>query len=142
LTSAPPRSARSGTGAPRESPPLSLLDNALYTAAFALLAVNPRVVDADFEPHRLDRREILADAINKHVEYWSPRCATTATLRPFAPNRAPSTPVRSRQRRAAYADGSTSADSRVSLCVETSVNDAIPPPGLSIARHVGASAQA
>lgn len=47
---------------------LSLLDNALYTAAFALLAANPRVVDADFEPHRLDRREILADAIIKHAE--------------------------------------------------------------------------
>jgi len=47
---------------------LSLLDNALYTAAFALLAVNPRVVDDDFEPHRLDRREILADAIIKHAE--------------------------------------------------------------------------
>lgn len=47
---------------------LSLLDNALYTAAFALLAVNPRVVDVDFEPYRLDRREVLADAIIKHAE--------------------------------------------------------------------------
>ena len=47
---------------------LSMLDNALYTAAFALLAANSRVEDADFEPHRLDRREMLADTIIKHAE--------------------------------------------------------------------------
>ena len=46
---------------------LSLLDNALYTASFALLAVNPRVADADFEPSRLDRRELLAEAIINHA---------------------------------------------------------------------------
>jgi hypothetical protein len=47
---------------------LSMLDNALYASAFALLAANPRVVDADFEPRALDRREILAEAIIKHAE--------------------------------------------------------------------------
>lgn len=62
-TPTPPELARAG-----ELAVLSILDNALYTAAFALLAVNPRVVDADFEPHRLDRREILADTIIKHAE--------------------------------------------------------------------------
>lgn len=47
---------------------LSVLDNALYTSAFALLAANPRVVDADFEPRALDRREILAEVIIKQAE--------------------------------------------------------------------------
>lgn len=42
---------------------LSLLDNALYTAGFALLAVNPRAADADFEPFNLDHRDLLAEAI-------------------------------------------------------------------------------
>lgn len=59
----PPELARAG-----ELATLSILDNALYTAAFALLAVNPRLADADFEPYRLDRRELLADAIIKHAE--------------------------------------------------------------------------
>ena len=46
---------------------LSILDNNLYTAAFALLAVNPRVADVDFEPSRFDRRELLAEAIINHA---------------------------------------------------------------------------
>ena len=62
-TPTPPELAR----AP-ECAALSVLDNALYTAGFALLAVNPRVADADFEPSRLDRRELLAEAILKHAE--------------------------------------------------------------------------
>lgn len=62
-TPTPPELARAA-----ELAALSVLDNALYTAAFALLAVNPRVADADFEPYRLDRREILADVIIKHAE--------------------------------------------------------------------------
>jgi len=62
-TPTPPEIAR----AP-ECAALSLLDNALYTAGFALLAVNPRVADADFAPSRLDRREILAEAILNHAE--------------------------------------------------------------------------
>lgn len=61
-TPTPPELARAA-----ELAALSMLDNALYTAAFALLAANPRVDDADFEPHRLDRREMLADAIIKHA---------------------------------------------------------------------------
>jgi hypothetical protein len=62
-TPTPPELARAA-----ELASLSVLDNALYTAAFALLAANPRVADTDFEPHRLDRREILADVIIKHAE--------------------------------------------------------------------------
>ena len=62
-TPTPPELARAA-----ELAALSILDNALYTAAFALLAVNPRVVDTDFEPQRLDRREVLADVIIKHAE--------------------------------------------------------------------------
>ena len=62
-TPTPPELAR----AP-ECAALSLLDNALYASAFALLAANPRVVDADFEPRGLDRRELLAEAIIKHAE--------------------------------------------------------------------------
>lgn len=62
-TPTPPELAR----AP-ECAALSLLDNALYTAAFALLAINPRILDGDFEPHRLDRRELLAEAIIQHAE--------------------------------------------------------------------------
>ena len=62
-TPTPPELARAA-----ELAALSLLDNALYTAAFALLAVNPQVLDADFEPHRLGRREILAEAIINHAE--------------------------------------------------------------------------
>lgn len=62
-TPTPPELARAA-----ELAALSVLDNALYTAAFALLAVNPRVADADFEPHRIDRRELLADVIIRHAE--------------------------------------------------------------------------
>lgn len=62
-TPTPPELAR----AP-ECAALSILDNTLYSAAFALLAANPRVVDADFEPRGLDRREILAEAIIKQAE--------------------------------------------------------------------------
>jgi flavorubredoxin len=47
---------------------LSVLDHALYTAAFALLAANPKIIDDDFEQHRYDRREVLADVIIKHAE--------------------------------------------------------------------------
>lgn len=61
-TPTPPEIAR----AP-ECAALSILDNNLYTAAFALLAVNPRVADVDFEPSRFDRREILAEAIINHA---------------------------------------------------------------------------
>lgn len=46
---------------------LSILDNALYAAGFALLAVNPAVADAEFD-RQLDRREILADVILKQVD--------------------------------------------------------------------------
>lgn len=62
-TPTPPELAR----AP-ECAALAVLDNALYIAGFALLAVNPRVADADFEPSRLDRRELLAEAILKHAD--------------------------------------------------------------------------
>lgn len=62
-TPTPPELARAA-----ELAALSVLDNALYTAAFALLAANPRVADADFEPYRLDRREVLADVIIKQAE--------------------------------------------------------------------------
>ena len=62
-TPTPPELARAA-----ELAALSLLDNALYTAAFALLAANPRLVDADFEPHRLDRKEVLAETIIRHAE--------------------------------------------------------------------------
>lgn len=62
-TPTPPELAR----AP-ECAALSILDNTLFTAAFALLAANPRVVEADFEPRGLDRREILAEAIIKQAE--------------------------------------------------------------------------
>ena len=62
-TPTPPEIAR----AP-ECAALSVLDNALYTAGFALLAVNPRVADADFEPSRLDRRELIAETILKHAD--------------------------------------------------------------------------
>lgn len=58
----PPELARSPEGAA-----LALLDHALYVAGFALLAVNPRVADEDFE-RALDRRELLAEAIIKHAE--------------------------------------------------------------------------
>lgn len=56
---------------------LSLLDNALYTAAFALLAANPRIAKADFEPCAIDRREVLAEAILKHSA--APRLHFSAT---------------------------------------------------------------
>lgn len=46
---------------------LSILDHALYTACFALLAVNPAAADAEFD-RQLDRREILADIILKQVD--------------------------------------------------------------------------
>ena len=59
----PPELARSPEGAA-----LALLDHALYVAGFALLAVNPRVADEDFEQRGLDRRELLAEAIIKHAE--------------------------------------------------------------------------
>lgn len=62
-TPTPPELAR----AP-ECAALSLVDNALYITAFALLAANPRVVDEDFEPRDLDRKEILAEAIIKQTE--------------------------------------------------------------------------
>lgn len=71
-TPTPPELAR----AP-ECAALSLLDNALYTAAFALLAANPRIAEADFEPCALDRREVLAEAILKHSE------ALQSTLRRY-----------------------------------------------------------
>lgn len=71
-TPTPPELARAA-----ELAALSILDTALYTAAFALLAANPRVVDADDEPHRLDHREILADVIIKHAEILQ-----TSSLRP------------------------------------------------------------
>ena len=58
----PPELARSPEGAA-----LALLDHALYVAGFALLAVNPRVADEDFE-RGLDRRELLAEAILNHAE--------------------------------------------------------------------------
>ena len=57
----PPELARSPEGAA-----LAVLDNALYVAGFALLAVNPRVADEDFEQRGLDRRELLAEAIINH----------------------------------------------------------------------------
>jgi len=59
----PPELARSPEGAA-----LAVLDNALYVAGFALLAVNPRVADEEFEQRGLDRRELLAEAIIKHAE--------------------------------------------------------------------------
>ena len=59
----PPELARAPEGAA-----LAVLDNALYVAGFALLAVNPRVADEDFEQRGLDRRELLAEAIIKHAE--------------------------------------------------------------------------
>ena len=46
---------------------LSILDHALYTAGFALLAVNPAAADAEFD-RQLDRREILADIILKQAD--------------------------------------------------------------------------
>ena len=46
---------------------LSILDHALYTAGFALLAVNPAIADGEFS-RTLDRREILADVILKQVD--------------------------------------------------------------------------
>ena len=62
-TPTPPELARTP-----ECAALSVLDHALYTAGFALLAVNPRVADVDFEPSRFDRRELLAEAIIKHAD--------------------------------------------------------------------------
>jgi hypothetical protein len=70
MTATPPQSTPTPpelTRAP-ECAALSLLDNALYTATFALLAINPRVADADFEPCAFDRRELLAEAIIKQSE--------------------------------------------------------------------------
>ncbi len=46
---------------------LSVLDHALHTAAFALLAANPAAADAEFR-NSLDRREILAEAILRQTE--------------------------------------------------------------------------
>ena len=64
-TPTPPELARAA-----ELAALSLLDNALYTSAFALLAVNPRVVDADFEPQRLCAAVL---AVPGHSPESSPR---------------------------------------------------------------------
>lgn len=58
----PPEIARSPEGAV-----LSILEHALFGASFALLAVNPKVADAELE-HRLDRREMLAEVILKQAE--------------------------------------------------------------------------
>jgi len=46
---------------------LSILEHALHTASFALLAVNPSVGDQEFK-RQLDRRELLADVILKQVD--------------------------------------------------------------------------
>ena len=62
-TPTPPELAR----AP-ECASIALLDNALYTTAFALLAANPRIADADYEVGVLNRREIIADVIVKHAD--------------------------------------------------------------------------
>jgi hypothetical protein len=45
---------------------LSILDHTAFAAAFALLAVNPAAADGEFD-RQLDRREILADVILKHI---------------------------------------------------------------------------
>jgi hypothetical protein len=55
---------------------LSILDHASFAAGFALLAVNPAAADAEFD-RQLDRREILADVILKHI------CALQSALRRY-----------------------------------------------------------
>jgi hypothetical protein len=46
-----------------EAGALSLLDHALHSAAFALLAANPEVRDECAQSHRLDRRALAAEAV-------------------------------------------------------------------------------
>ena len=46
---------------------LSILEHALHTACAALLAVNPAIGDEEFR-RQLDRRELLAELILKHVD--------------------------------------------------------------------------
>lgn len=71
LTPTPPELVR----AP-ECAALSILDHAAFAAGFALLAANPAAADAEFD-RQLDRREILADVILKHI------CALQCALRRY-----------------------------------------------------------